>query len=465
MSRMRPSLVRCPRPWAVVVLAMIAILAAGACAPKSATAPPPGAPHFPSFIYPEPPSALASEPAAARHRLGWEWLQGGDLRAAERNFTAALKDSGGFYPAEAGLGYVSLARKDYKNAVEHFDRAVAADAAYVPALVGRGEAHLALGASEPALASFEAAVAADPRLTEVRSRIDVLRFRGLQEEVAAARKSAEAGRLDEARAAYLQAIASSPESPFLYRELAAVERRRGDVAAALPHAEKAAELDPTDARALILLGELHEAQGNYSKAAEALTTAVALEPNEALDRKIEELGEKAAFAAMPEDYRTIESAPSVTRAQLAALLGVRLDDLLKRAGRRNAVVITDTRGNWAAPWILAVSRAGLMEVYPNHTFQPEAVVRRADLAAASSRALSLIAAQNPRLAAPWRNTRRTFPDLAPGHLSHPAASLAVEAGVMSTAPDGSFRLSAPATGAEAMAAVKKLQELSGSRAK
>jgi hypothetical protein len=47
------------------------------------------------------------------------------------------------------------------------------------------------------------------------------------------------------------------------------------------------------------------------------------------------------------------------------------------------------------------------------------------------------------------------------HLSHPAASLAVEAGVMSTAADGSFGLSRPVTGAEALAAVTKLQELGG----
>ena len=32
--------------------------------------------------------------------------------------------------------------------------------------------------------------------------------------------------------------------------------------------------------------------------------------------------EKAAFEAMPAEYRTIEASPTVTRAQLAALLGV-----------------------------------------------------------------------------------------------------------------------------------------------
>ena len=40
----------------------------------------------------------------------------------------------------------------------------------------------------------------------------------------------------------------------------------------------------------------------------------------------------------------------------------------------------------------------------------------------------MVAAENPRLAAAWRNVRRRFPDLSPGHLSHPAAALAVEAG-------------------------------------
>ena len=40
-----------------------------------------------------------------------------------------------------------------------------------------------------------------------------------------------------------------------------------------------------------------------------------------------------------------------------------------------------------------------MEVYPNHTFQPDAVVRRADLARAVSRVLELVAQRNPQLAA------------------------------------------------------------------
>jgi tetratricopeptide (TPR) repeat protein len=448
---------------AVLVACAMAMLGVGACAPKKPAELPAvaGAPKYPDFVFPAAPARLASPALAERHQIGWQRLQAGDLRAAERSFSATLKDAPGFYPSEAGLGYVALARNDNKEAASHFNRALAADAAYAPALAGRGEALLTLGDREQALASFVAAVAADPQLSTLRGRIEVLRFRGLQNDVDAARKAADAGRLADAQALYERTIAASPESPFLYRELAIVERREGNLEAALRHAQKAADLNPAEPRNFVTIAEIYEAQGNYTKAAEAYGAAAAIEPDESIDARIEELRERAAFAAMPAEYKSIETSPTVTRAQLAALFGVRLDDLLKRSRRASPVVMTDTRGNWAAPWILSVSRAGLMEAYPNHTFQPNAVVRRADLAQAVTRALSLIAAENPRLAASWRNARGRFPDLPPGHLSYPAASVAVESGVMTTLGDGTFQLTHPITGTEALAATRKLEELSG----
>jgi tetratricopeptide (TPR) repeat protein len=452
-----------PRIRSVAVALVIACLAGACAAPKKPVGLPGPivTPRFPDFVYPAPPPQLAAPQAASGHQIGWQWLQSGDLRNAERSFSDVLKSAPEFYPSEAGLGFVGLAKKDYRAAASHFDRALAADPRYAPALAGRGETLLALGQRQQALASFEAAVAADPKLTDLRARIDVLRFRGMQDDVDAARKAADAGRLAEAQTIYERSLAASPDSPFLYRELAIVERRNGNLDAALGHARKAAELSPAEPRNFTTLGEIYEAQGNFAAAAEAYGTAATLEPGDAIEARLEELREKAAFAAMPEEYKAIETSPGVTRAQLAALIGVRLDDLLKRARRNNAVVLTDTRGNWAGPWIQSVSRAGIMEAYPNHTFQPDAPVRRGDLALAASRVLSLIAAERPRQAAAWKNAHVRFSDLPPGHLSYPAASAAVQAGVMKTAEEDSFQLSRPVTGAEALAAIRKLEELSG----
>lgn len=432
----------------------------GACAKKPATLPEAaGAPRFADFVFPAGPETLATPAIWEQHRTSWATLQAGDARAADRGFTAVLKASPEFYPAAAGLGYTALARKDAAAALAQFDRALAANPAYAPALAGKGEALLVSGRPDAALEAFQAALAADPGLTALRSRVDVLKFRGVQQHIESARKAADAGRSEDARREYLAAIAASPESAFLYRELAAVERRAGDLASALVHAEQAVALDASDTRALTLIGEVREANGEWAKAADAYAAVHAIEPGDAIMARVEAMREKAAFDALPEEYRSIETSPTITRAQLAALLGVRLDDLIRRARTPNTAVMTDLRGNWAAPWILAVTRARIMEPFPNHTFQPDGTVRRVDLAQAVSRVLTIIGAEKPRLAARWRDPRPVFSDVGPGHLNYPAAARAVSAGVMAPVDGDAFRLTRQVTGAEAADAVSKLAAL------
>lgn len=447
---------------AFVAIALAAVIAA--CGPKPVTAPPPvTTPKFPDFVVPDVPGDVGTPDLAARQSAAWQFLQAGDPRSADRLFSAILKEAPAFYPAEAGLGYSALARKDAAGAVTHFDRALSRDATYAPALAGKGEALLSQNHPEQALQSFEAALEADPNLTGLRARVDVLKFRTVQQDIASARKAAEEGKLDVARQMYQASIAASPDSAFLYRELAQVEWRAGAADDALADAQKAARLDPSDASALELIGRIHESNKEWGAAADAYTAANALEPRDDLAARVDAMRERAAFEAMPDEYRAIAQAPAITRAQLAALVGVRLPDLLRRARASNAPVITDTRGNWAAPWILAVTRAGVMDVFPNHTFQPGATVRRQDLAHAVSRILSLIAADQPKLAMKWRDLRPRFSDLSPAHLSYPAAARAVSAGIMAPLDGDTFQLTRPVSGAEAIQAIGRLADLANRR--
>lgn len=445
-----------------IITALLLATAVAACAPKTAVPAAPGAPRHPEFVFPAA-SAPFPPDVLAQHEAAWATLQAGDLRGAERRYTALLKRAPDFYPSHAGLAYVAMARDNMKAAVGHFERALNGNAAYAPALAGKGRAHLALNERGPALASFNAALAADPSLTSVRSAAEVLRFQVLQAGVADARKAADAGRLPEARAGYQAAIEASPESPFLHRELAQVEYRSGQLDAARQHADEALALEPGDARNHVVRADILEASGDATAALDALTRAVAIEPSSALEARITALRDKAALAAMPPEFRAIEAAETITRAQLAALIGVRLEAFVKRAPRRAAAVITDARGNWAFPWIVPVAQAGFMEVYPNNTFQPGATVRRRDLAVAASRILDAIAAQNPRLAAAWRNARPRFPDVPPGHLDYRAVALAVTAGVIQSADQAPFQLSRPVSGGEAIAAVNRLLGLAEGR--
>ena len=392
-----------------------------ACATKTATLPPAGAPKFPDFIFPAAPAGLGTPAAVERHDLGWRWLQFGDPRAAERNFNAALKQSQGFYPAEAGLGYAALARKDPKEAAFHFDRAVVANPRTPRLSLAAGKRSSGwASAIRRSRASRQPSGRPATRNASEPSRGAALPWPAGR--FAEARKLADSGKLREARTAYEAAIAGSPQSPFLYRELATVERRDGEMDAALAHARKAVELDPNDSRSLVLIGEIYESQKDYGQGCGGLRGGRHPRTERRADSR-EDRGSPRTRGIRGHAGRVqdIESAPTVTRGELAALLGVRLDEFL-RSRTKNAVVMTDTRGHWAAPWILSMVRAGLLEVYPNHTFQPDAGVRRGDLAQAASRALGLVAAENPRLGAAWRDTKRTFPDINPNHLGYPAAS-------------------------------------------
>jgi tetratricopeptide (TPR) repeat protein len=433
------------------------MFAAGCAARTAPAAATPGASRYPDFAFPDIPNAISSPDRDARHLRAWDALQAGDLRRAEREF-ASLASTRGFYPAEAGLGYVQLAQKEFARAVTHFDRALASDAAYVPALLGKGEALLGQNEQAAALETFERALAANPSMAAVRSRVDVLRFRAVQEQVSRAQAAAKAGRLDEAEAAYERALAASPESGFLYRELAGVEQQRGSFDEALAHARKAIELDRNDAAAHAIAGAILEGRGEYAAAAAEFETAASIEESAAYRARAADLRRKTADASLPAEYQAIPAAASITRGQLAALFGLRLERLVEAAPQRPPVIMNDIRGHWANAHIQAVTRARIMDAFSNHTFQPEATVRRGDFAQAISRALAVIAARRPAAAARWRDARPALSDVPPGHLAYPAVSVAVASGVM-PAPDGRFDLTRPITGAEAIEALARLQAL------
>ena len=443
------------RRWRGLILILLCGVYVSACAPKAAPAVA-GAAKHPDFMFPIAPDG--TPPAlASLLQSGWRYLQLDDLRSAERDFGTALKQQAAFYPADAALGYAALARRNPKDALTSFDRALQADAGYVPGLVGRGQAYLELDRDMDALASFEAALARDASLTDLQGRVDVLRFRAAQALLARATAAAEAGRLDEAQVAYQQAIAASPESAFLYRELAAVEHKAGRRAEALAHYRKATELDPGDARSHAAIGGILDSEDDVVGALAEYERARLLDPAEVPDGVMADLRSRAALAKLPAQYRAIPQAPSMTRADIAALVGIRLERVVASATPRQ-MIITDVRGQWALAWINAVVRAGIMDTQANYQFDPAGRVRRGDLALIVSRIIALVATDMPDVAEQWQSARVEVSDVAPTHLSYPAVSTAVAAGVMPL-KGGAFDLLRGVTGAEAIEIMGRLERI------
>ena len=258
----------------------------------------------------------------------------------------------------------------------------------MPALIGRGRVLLELDRDAEALASFEAALATDPSLTELRSRVDVLRFRAVQDMLGRAKAAAEARRWDEAATIYRQAIATSPDSAFLYRDLAAVEQKAGQNTEALEHYRKAVELDANDARSLAGIGAILEAQGDVLGALASYERARAIDADEVPESVMARLRGAAALAKLPAEYRAIPDRTRRSRVRRSrrwsASGSSRCWRARSRARRSSPTFAGIGRSRGSAP----VVRSGVMDTLANYEFEPRRQVRRGELATTVSRLLS-----------------------------------------------------------------------------
>ena len=442
---------------AVALSVLLAILAA-ACA-RTVAPPVVTAPRYPDYIFP---TLSQPDPKQAEllreHDAAWRWFQAGDFARAETGFLAVLKRSPQFYPSDTALAYLDFARKNLELAEQRFERVLQSNPGYVPALVGRGEALLALSREPEALVVFESALKVDPQLQTIERRVEVLRARAQQENVAAARKAAQANRLDEAARLYEEAIAASPDSAFLVRDLADVEAKQGKTDQALERYRRVVDMDPADAASRMRIGEMLDARGDLAGAMTMYTEANNLEPSAELRRRMAAIDARLAYLKLPAEYRAIPDGSSITRGDLASLVGIRLAALLERAPAQ-AVVITDARSHWASEWIMATAGAGVMEPYENHTFQPGNTLQRSDLAQAVARMLKIIAAGRPQLLKDWQSRVQKMADVGVSNLHYADVSLSVAAGIIPLVDGGSFQLSRPVSGAEAIDAISRVERL------
>ena len=447
-------------PRAAVLIAALGVAVSG-CATARPAAPPPSAPAYPDYPVPTVPFTLQpTVDLRDRHEAAWRLLQAGDEAGAARGFQAVLDAYPAFYPAETGLGFARLAAGDTTAAAERFASATEADAEYLPAWRGLVRARLALGDDEAAIVAIERVLALDPGDTALRSQLDLLRFRQIQGYIETGRAARGAERFAEAVQAFEGALALSPTSAVLHRELAMTEAARGALDAAEAHARRAIELDDSDAEAHALLASILERAGRDQEAADAYGRAAALDPRPEWTASSTRLGTRAELGVIPEEFRAVPTAATVTRAQVAAFIGIRLEDMLARAPRAAAEVATDVQGHWAAPWILPVTQAGIMDIFPNHTFQPSTAVRRGDLAQIVERLLALNPMRRMDLIR-WRALQPAFADLPPSNVFYSAAAVAVSANAMSVRDGNQFDATAPATGQDLVAAIERIEQIAG----
>ena len=388
---------------------------------------------------------------------GWRNVQQGKLEAAASDLDGLTRRYGRSPEIVTARAFLELRLGSVPSAERYFQTALRERPTYGPAQGGYVLAALAAGNDELAydrLARLERDYPQHPLVDRYQT---TLQINVAESRVANARELNREGSFSKAAAAYLKALEAAPEVGALYLEAAEVELAAGLTDRAVLHADRATELDSGNASAYGILGEAHYAGGELTGAYQAYRTASELSPRDVdIQERLELIEREYQEEHLPPEYLEIRDAERVTRAELAALFYLELRSAFDGVAADESAIASDISTSWAYTYIDRVLRVGILEVYPNHTFQPQGFVRRVEVSDALARALERLAPEAYRLAIDSSPLARDFPDLPSSNPRHEAAALAVSLGLLIVSENGDFEPQGFVNGAAAVSAVEAL---------
>ncbi|MCU0243099.1 MAG: tetratricopeptide repeat protein, partial [Vicinamibacteria bacterium] len=384
--------------WAAPLVAALLILEA--CAPKRLRIP-----EGEDYIAPQTRPGDVRGDEFKQLSAAWRLVLSGDALGAERAYRRILARHPGSIPAQVGVAYARMRGGRYDMARTAFENALARRADDYPALIGAASNEVRLGDPEAALALYRQAQQIDPQSNVVRRRMAEVKLQITEKRLAAAHAAVAASDNDGAIREYQQALIAAPEVGGIRVELANLLAAKGDLEAAM----RVLSEDPAeDRQAQLRLGELYTQAQNYEQAFQIYRKLLARDPK---DQEVRARAVEAAriyeVSRLPAEYQRVAGATRITRADLAAMIAIKVS-ALSRLAPQEGIVAVDISGSWAKTYIIQVLSLGIMKTYPNHAFQPAATIRRDDLAYAVAQILDLLRTPSGKMP--------VLADMSPSHL-------------------------------------------------
>lgn len=420
-----------------------------ACGPKVAT------PQIDDadYVFPEiRRGELTSRDEKTLHRA-WEDILAGQTARAEQSVGKLAASRPDLAPARVILGFAALRAGRLKDSDGIFGSVLGAQPNDVAALVGLASVRRKQGLLDQALPLYLKAERLRPKDAALGRRASEVKLAVAEAAIARAGSLSAEGKKAEAIVMLQRAIEVAPELSPVRLELADLlveSGRRTEALAVLAAAQDA------DRNITMRIASIRFEDGDLDGAEAALRRGLrdVAEDTEGA-ALLARIKDRRASLALPEPLRAIGEAARITRAELAALVVERVEALRSRKPAGRGEVASDLSRTWARPQVLRALELGLMDVYPNHTFQPSGVVRRGELAVVAARVLDLVG---------WGRSNGPAPrDMSPSHLQYSSVVRVVGAGVMQNAPSGAFEPWRIVTGAEAKGVVDSLARLSAQR--
>lgn len=386
----------------------------------------------------------------------WEFLREGRLDKAEKAF---LRLGPGSPLYAVGMGYVSLLQEDFPAAEEKLKLAVTENPNSLLANLGLVQLYEKTGEDDKAFNALREVLKIDPANSWAKERYGSLKVQKTEDAVASAREAAARGNNESAKESYLKALHYSPESLEVHLALAELYRSENKTASALVHLKAATASAPDNIKALQMYAETLAEAKQYERSLDVYQRVLELHrENQEARRQVEELRNKLGIIELPSRYNDIPFAKAVAREDIAALLAVKLKDVLAETPVQPPIII-DISASWASKFILKVTSLGLLEVHPNHAFQPKRIVTRAELAEALYRTIQYLESSGHRFIHQIPPNIVQIHDVSPDHIYYQPISQILSYQVMELYADKTFRPDQPVPGPEAVKTIDILLAL------
>jgi Tfp pilus assembly protein PilF len=360
---------------------------------------------------------------------------------------------------EAGLAYVDLLSANIVAAEARFKSSIQATPGMIPSHIGLAQIYEARRERDKTLAEYQAVLELDPGNRWAGPRAEALRGELVKESSAAARAALAEGNRETAKREFQKVLSVDPQSTDAHLELARIYRQEKNKTEALDHFKAAMAAGTGDKALLREYAEFLAEAGELGQSLDVMEKLAAAAPKDAaVGKRIEELRAKLGVYEIPSQYDAIPSLESVTREDLAALIGVKFEKDLQAPPARTEILV-DIATSWAQRYIVQVASLEIIRASVNHTFQPRRIINRAELADAAVRLIAVLQERGAKFV-PLVETRRIqIADVTPDNPYDASITQAIGFEIMTLMPDRKFEPERTVSGDEAIRTLDLIQKL------
>jgi len=396
-----------------------------------------------------PPSAIADLSLDDRILVedAWRYIQDGRTKKAEKTINKLGSQNSFYY---VGLGFVSLILEYPQRAEQYFKASLSEFPEMTLAHVGLAQIYLKSGQEDLAFVEYREILKVDPDHPWAKPQFEEIKMSRTEELQREANSYLTAGDMEKSKEAYLKALYFTPDAIEAHLSLAKIYKKEENLQSALVHFKAAATSVPqnTDiqmeyADTLFQAGELKKSLVLYEELSEKNPSNVEIQ------QRLETIKNRLGIFKLPSQYDSIQFSEAVSKEEIAALLSVKFKNIIDEPKGKPPIII-DISTSWASQFILHTASMGILDVYPNHTFQPKKIITRAEMAEVLFRLVEHLKRKEYNFIQQIPPDRIQISDVSPGNYYYRPILLIVSYDIMDLSRDRKFNPDQAVSGQEAI---------------